>query len=151
MKNINNKTTAIYCRVACKDDDALANQELLLRHYAEENGYENIKVYADNGYSGLNYERPAFKLLQADIESGRVGTIIVKEYSRITRNCFDLPGWALNHRNEESRVKFISVMNDSVMFDAMHKNFQEVFLAIQKKIHSEKIKNALARKKISIH
>ena len=68
----------------------------MLRKYAEENGHENVKVYSDNGFSGLNYDHPAIKQLQADIETGRVGTVLVKNISCITRNDLDLPDWVLN-------------------------------------------------------
>jgi DNA invertase Pin-like site-specific DNA recombinase len=54
MKNISVQTTAIYCRVACKDDVALENQELSLKRYENENGYGNVKLYSDNGFGGSN-------------------------------------------------------------------------------------------------
>ena len=38
---------------------------------------------ADDGYSGANFDRPAFKELMADIQEGKVGTIIVKDYCAI--------------------------------------------------------------------
>lgn len=149
MKTKIENTTAIYCRVARKDDEALASQESLLRRYAEKNGYENVTVYSDNGYVGLNYDRPAFKQLQADIKSGKIRTVLVKDISRITRNGFDLHEWVFKHQQEKFGVKLISVLNDICMLDALQIDFREVIASMCKKAHSEKIKKGLARKKIS--
>jgi DNA invertase Pin-like site-specific DNA recombinase len=82
--------TAIYCRVACKDDDVIACQESMLRQYADNHGYGNIKIYADNGFSGTNLDRPAFKRLHEDIASGIIGVVIVKDIARISRNYLDI-------------------------------------------------------------
>jgi DNA invertase Pin-like site-specific DNA recombinase len=70
-------------------DDEITKQEAMLRQYAEENGHANIIVYTDNGYSGLNLDRPAIRKLQADAETGIVGLIIVKDVARISRNFQD--------------------------------------------------------------
>ena len=61
----NEKLVAIYCRVACMNDDAIEYQESMLLDYANQHGYSVTKVYKDNGFSGLNFERPAFQELLA--------------------------------------------------------------------------------------
>jgi len=78
--------TALYCRTAQACDMSIANQELLLRQYAEENRYGNIAVYSDNGYSGSNLDRPAIRQLQTDAEAGIIGVVIAKDAARISRN-----------------------------------------------------------------
>ncbi len=55
---VDTKITAIYCRVACKDDDVIFSQERYLRDYARKQGFKNIYVYADNGCNGLDFNRP---------------------------------------------------------------------------------------------
>ena len=43
-------------------------------------------VYIDDGFSGANFQRPGFQSMLADIEAGLVGTVIVKDMSRLGRN-----------------------------------------------------------------
>ncbi len=79
------KITALYCRVACEDGGEIALQEAVLRDYALKQGYSNICTYADNGYIGRDFNRPAFSRMALDIQSGLVSTILVKDISRISR------------------------------------------------------------------
>ena len=46
----------------------------------------NLRWYTDDGYSGANFQRPGFQSMLADIEAGKVGTVIVKDMSRLGRN-----------------------------------------------------------------
>lgn len=87
------KMTAIYCRVARTDDYALETQKDYLFRYAEEHGFGNAEVYADNGYSGLSFDRPALLALEADIQAGKVQRVIVKDLSRITRDYIAADAW----------------------------------------------------------
>ena len=60
-------STAIYCRLS-KDDGtdsestSIGTQKMMLEKYCHEQGFTIYDVYADDGYSGLNYNRPDFKL-----------------------------------------------------------------------------------------
>ena len=45
-----------------------------------------LQWYTDDGYSGANFQRPGFQAMLADIEAGKVGTVIVKDMSRLGRN-----------------------------------------------------------------
>ena len=130
----NEPITAIYCRTDCKDDDAMLHQETMLRQYAAEHGYGNIKVYSDNGYVGLNYDRPAFSQLQADIESSIVGTVIVKDFTQITMR-WNLPKWVW--KPQGAGVKFISVADDYDNDAPTGKGFQNLLIAM----HDESRRN----------
>lgn len=55
---------------------------MILEKYAKENGFENTQVFADDGYSGVNFERPAFRRMLDLIEDGKIGVIITKDLSR---------------------------------------------------------------------
>ena len=67
---------AIYCRLS-KDDDldgesaSIANQRDMLENYCEKQGWEVVAVYQDDGYTGLNMERPDLKRMLKAIERSR--------------------------------------------------------------------------------
>lgn len=84
---------AVYCRVATADQLTLKAQKEALQQYAAQLGYERPLFYLDNGYSGLNLDRPAFLKLDADIQAGHIGTVIVRNIDRIGRNTLDVMPW----------------------------------------------------------
>ncbi len=91
------KFTAIYCRTCGSSQDssdAAEQQREELTRFAKERGLDNIRVYTDMGLHGMAFSKcPAFTLLQAEIDAGLVGTVIVKKLSRISRNTADVVGW----------------------------------------------------------
>lgn len=80
------KTVAAYCRVGRSDDLALFIQKDQLTRLANARGYDNLVYYQDNGYSGLDFERPAFSAMQKDIQAGNINRVLVVDISRIGRN-----------------------------------------------------------------
>jgi len=146
----NEKLATIYCRVACMDDDAIAHQESMLLDYATKHGYSVAKVYKDNGFSGLNFERPAFQELLADIESGLIGTVIVKDSSRISRNWQDLHGLFQRFHSNKADIKYVAVMDNMSMSGSVLGDMQTVIMQYHRKIHSEKIKQGIALKKAKL-
>ena len=68
------------------ESNSISNQKRILEAYAKQNGFTNLRWYTDDGYSGANFQRPGFQAMLADIEAGKVGTVIVKDMSRLGRN-----------------------------------------------------------------
>ncbi len=85
------KITALYERLS-RDDESLGdsnsiiNQKRYLEGYAADRGYGNIVHYTDDGWSGGNFDRPAWKRLITDIEAGKVEHLLVKDLSRVGRD-----------------------------------------------------------------
>ena len=84
------KKTALYCRLSIEDaylgeSMSIQTQKLILENYAIDNGYYDYEVYIDDGYTGLLFNRPDFKRMIADIESGKIERVIVKDLSRFGR------------------------------------------------------------------
>ncbi len=80
----------LYMRLSREDgareSAGIEGQRLLLRSFAEERGFLVAEEYVDDGYSGTNYDRPAFSRMLGDIEDGRINTVLVKDLSRLGRN-----------------------------------------------------------------
>ena len=90
-KQTESKITDLYERLSRDDDNAgdsnsIVNQKKYLESYAQQRGYTNCRHYTDDGWSGGNFERPAWKQLIADIEAGKVAHVIVKDMSRAGRD-----------------------------------------------------------------
>lgn len=85
------KITALYCRLSQDDmldgeSNSITNQKAMLKKYADDNGFKNTIFYVDDGVSGTTWERDGFKAMLADIEAGKVGTVITKDLSRLGRD-----------------------------------------------------------------
>ncbi len=83
-----------------------------LETYAKQNGFSNLRWYTDDGYSGANFQRPGFQAMLADIEAGKVGTVIVKDMSRLGRNYLQV-GMYTEMIFPQKGVRFIAI-NDGV-------------------------------------
>ena len=109
--------TALYCRLSNEDDldgesNSIQNQRALLQKYADDHGFTHTRFFVDDGYTGINFNRPAMQELLSLVEAGRVGTIIVKDMSRFGRDYLQV-----GHYTEivfpSMNVRFIAV-NDGV-------------------------------------
>ena len=61
-------------------------QKKYLEDYAVQHGFDNIQHFSDDGYSGTNFDRPGFLAMMKEVESGKVGTILIKDMSRMGRD-----------------------------------------------------------------
>ena len=109
------KITALYCRLSRDDElagdsNSIVNQKAILKKYAEDNGFRNIEFYVDDGVSGTTFDRPDFNRMIADVESGRVGTIIIKDMSRFGRDYLKV-GYYTEIMFPEADVRFIAINN----------------------------------------
>lgn len=112
--------TALYLRLSRDDDlqgesNSIANQKKLLAKYAKEHRFTNTRCYADDGYTGTNFNRPGFQEMLEDIEAGYVTTVIVKDMSRLGRNYLQV-GYYTDNYFPDHNVRFIAV-NDGVDSD----------------------------------
>ena len=118
----NEKITALYERLSRddfgKDDDqqresnSISNQKAMLEEFAARQGFTNIVHFTDDGISGTCFQRPGFQAMLADIEAGKVGTVIVKDMSRLGRNYLQV-GMYTEMIFPQKGVRFIAI-NDGV-------------------------------------
>ena len=117
MQSNNVGITALYCRLSRDDgkegeSNSIKNQKRMLAKYAKTNGFINIKVYEDDGFTGTNFNRPDMQRLLDDVEMGYVSTIIVKDMSRLGRNFLQV-GLYTDMLFPDNDVRFIAI-NDGV-------------------------------------
>ena len=116
MNNKSDKITALYCRLSRDDElqgesNSITNQKSILEKYAKENGFRNIRVFVDDGWSGTNFARPAFTEIMELAEAGLIGTIIVKDHSRLGRNRL-VVGQLLEEEFDRLGVRYIAILDN---------------------------------------
>ena len=117
MKQLeSDKITALYCRLSRDDElsgesNSITNQKSILSKYAKDNNFQNIKFFVDDGYSGTNFTRPAFMEIMELAEQGKIGTIIVKDHSRLGRNRL-VVGQLLEEDFVRLNIRYIAIMDN---------------------------------------
>ena len=117
MKGNGTKITALYCRLSQDDGNvgdsmSIQSQKAILEKYAREIGKIAYSFYVDDGYSGTNFQRPSFQRMIADIEDGKIDTVITKDLSRLGRNYLE-SGAYIEVFFPQHHVRYIAV-NDGV-------------------------------------
>lgn len=106
--------TAVYARLSTEDldEDTLDNQIYLLKSFVgEKTDMVLVDIYADNGFSGTNFERPEFTRLMNDVKTGKVNCIVVKDLSRLGRNYIET-GNLIENVFPFLNVRFIAVTDN---------------------------------------
>ena len=109
------KITALYERLSRDDElqgesNSIKNQKQLLESYAHKNGYSPIRHFTDDGVSGTTFEREGFQAMIAEVETGNVGAVIVKDMSRFGRDYLKV-GFYTEVMFKEKGVRFIAINN----------------------------------------
>lgn len=109
------RITALYCRLSRDDElqgesNSIVNQKAILKKYADENGFRNIEFFVDDGYSGTNFNRPDWLRLIAMVEEGKIGTVIVKDMSRLGRDYLQV-GMYTEMVFPNADIRFIAINN----------------------------------------
>ena len=117
MKGNGTKITALYCRLSQDDGNvgdsmSIQSQKAILEKFAREMGKVAYAFYVDDGYSGTNFQRPSFQRMIADIEDGKIDTVITKDLSRLGRNYLE-SGAYIEVFFPQHHVRYIAV-NDGV-------------------------------------
>lgn len=112
--------TALYCRLSQDDkqegdSNSIINQKKILKKYALDRGYTNIQFYIDDGVSGTTFNRAGFQSMIADVETGKVKRVIVKDMSRLGRDYLQV-GYYTDSYFPDHSIRFIAI-NDCVDSD----------------------------------
>ena len=138
----------IYCRLSSDDGNhgdssSIQTQKLMLEKYCKEQGFTIYDYYVDDGFSGLNFNRPSFQRLLTDIESGKINLVITKDLSRLGRDYIQT-GYYTEVYFQSKGVRYIA-LNDAI--DTSHDNndiapFKNILNDMYSKDLSRKIKTA---------
>jgi len=130
------------------ESNSITNQKAMLSEYAAKNGFTNIRHFSDDGYSGVNFDRPAWKEMIAEIEAGHVVAVLAKDMSRVGREYLQT-GFYTEVFFREKGVRFIAIANN---IDSINRDSGEFapFLNIMSEWYardnSRKLKNAFQAK-----
>ena len=148
----NEKITALYCRLSRDDEqlvesNSIKNQKSILSKYAKDNHFINTKFFVDDGYSGTSFTRPAFVEMMELAEQGHIGTIIVKDHSRLGRNRL-IVGQLLEEDFVRLNIRYIAIM-DNIDTDKGLNDFlpiQDCFNEMHAKNTSQKVRAVFKNK-----
>lgn len=137
----------VYCRLS-KDDEltgesaSISNQRDILVNYCQSQGWQVVDVFQDDGYTGLNTDRPDLQRLLKACEKGLVNLVITKDQSRLGRNHVQT-GFLMEEFFPKHGVRYIALYDNVDTFDgdneiAPFKNvLNEMYSRdISKKVHA---------------
>lgn len=138
----------LYLRLS-KDDEqegesvSIGTQRSILTDYCNKEGYTIHKVYIDDGYSGMNFERPGFKELLEDVERGLVNMVITKDLSRLGRD-YIMTGYYSEIFFQTKGVRYIALADDVDSLKGHNEiaPFKNILNDMYARDISKKVKNA---------
>ena len=138
----------LYSRLS-KDDDlagessSISTQRAILADYCAENHFSIHKFYTDDGFSGLNFNRPGFQELLEDVESGAINMVITKDLSRLGRD-YIMTGYYSEVYFPSKNVRYIAIADgfDSLKQDNDIAPFKNILNYMYARDISRKVKNA---------
>jgi len=138
----------LYLRLS-KDDDqvgesfSIGTQRSILVDYCQTHQYEISKIYVDDGYSGMNFDRPGFQELLQDIDAGLINMVLTKDLSRLGRD-YIMTGYYSEIYFQAKGIRYIAIGDN---FDSVKKNndiapFKNILNEMYARDISQKIKAA---------
>lgn len=111
-------SAALYIRLSREDENmqkvesnSITSQREFLKEYLKQHPeIEAYDYYVDDGWSGTNFERPAFQRMLADIYAGKIDCVIVKDLSRLGRNASQTSNY-IDDVFARRQIRFIAVHN----------------------------------------
>ena len=140
MKNKQPKKAALYCRLSVDDGRmgesvSIGSQKLLLEQYCKDHAIDNYEVYDDDGYSGTNFDRPAFQRMYEDIQNGLIDTVLVKDQSRFGRSYIEVGMYVeKTHKDADHQPLIVEILiffhfldNDDSTISRSYNDFIGIF------------------------
>lgn len=111
--------------------ESIKNQIAYIESYAKNIGLIINKNYIDDGYTGINYDRPAFEEMLKDMKQGKIAIIITKDFSRLGREYIET-GYYITKFFPENAIRYIAINDnyDSNSPDTMYNDIMIGFKSI---------------------
>ena len=143
--------TALYERLSRDDElngesNSISNQKKLLEQYAKEHGFTNLVHFTDDGISGTRFDRPGFLAMMKEVESGKVGTILIKDMSRMGRDYLKVGQYMELLRQKNVRLIAVNENVDSFREDDDFTPFRNIMNEWYARDTSKKIKSTFKAK-----
>lgn len=109
-------SAGLYIRLSREDElkgesNSVTSQREILREYVKQHPeIKEFDCYVDDGWTGTNFDRPAFNRMMEDIRAGFVNCVIVKDLSRFGRN-YTRGGELITNEFVRLGVRFIACNN----------------------------------------
>lgn len=118
MNYLGQKTyiAALYARLSSEDlqegtSVSIETQKKILEDYCKDNGIIVYNLYVDDGYTGTNYNRPAFRQLLKDCEDKKFNMVVVKDLSRLGREHIETDNY-IEKYFPENNIRFVAIGDD---------------------------------------
>ena len=126
---------------------SITNQRTIVREYCEKHGIILVEEFADDGYSGGNFERPGFRAMLEHLKTGKVNMVITKDLSRLGRDMTESSHYAERYFPEHG-IRYLAPGSN---FDSEEDNLMAPFLFAMNDVYlrdtSRKVKQTLNTKR----
>ena len=143
-----------YFRLSIEEADkgessSITNQRMIVQNYCRQNGITLVREFADDGYSGGNFDRPGFREMMRLLEQGKANTVVTKDLSRLGRDMREASYYAEQFYPEHG-IRYIAIADN---FDTEHDNIMAPFQFAMNEVYlrdgSRKVKDVLKSKRES--
>lgn len=138
----------LYLRLSQEDAQqgesvSIGTQRAILTEYCQTHGYRIHKVYIDDGYSGMNFDRPGFRELLEDVERGTINMVITKDLSRLGRD-YIMTGYYSEIFFQTKGIRYIAIADDVDSLKGHNEiaPFKNILNDMYARDISKKVKNA---------
>lgn len=129
------------------ESSSITNQRLIVQNYCRQNGIILVREFVDDGYSGGNFDRPAFQEMMRELEQGKANIVITKDLSRLGRDMREASYYAEQFLPEHG-IRYIAIADN---FDTEHENIMAPFQFAMNEVYlrdgSRKVKDVLRSKR----
>lgn len=129
------------------ESSSITNQRMIVENYCQQNGINLVRVFADDGWSGGNFDRPEFKAMIQQLTEGKANMVITKDLSRLGRDMRESSYYAEQFFPEHG-IRYIAI-NDH--FDTEQENIMAPFQFAMNEVYlrdgSRKVKDVLKSKR----
>ena len=148
------KITALYSRLSHDDgvegeSNSISHQKAMLDEYARHNHFYNTRHFVDDGWSGVRWDRPSFTEMMDLVNEGKVGTIIVKDMSRLGRDYLQV-GMYTDIVFPDNDVRFIAIKDNVDSENRSQSNDFTAILNLFNEFHArdtaKKVRDAMAQR-----